>query len=578
MSGVDAYGAVVDTETVLPTSADLVTDVGYLATGQTVSRAYGNGMTRHLTWDLQHGRIEQVAAVLPDTGGTTGATVQADMYSYDTAGRMISRPDPDGTGSQSLQWDVLSTLTSAGGETYLYDGEGQRVARIMDGAVTVWVGTDEATATTSAGSSTADVSASRYYRFAGSAVAVRHVGDVDRDGVDDAGVAFTLGDVQGSAQVTIDAELSATGSVETASGSAGRSTSAYTPYGVTRGGDNLVVSRGWLGQVEDTSTATGVTATGLTYLNARYYDPVLGRFLSPDPLMNPGDPRTLDPYRYADNNPTTYTDASGLGPEFAPGCYARSCDYTERGEPSVFDAPGNPVTGEDIRWHYQVAAARAVGVDITYKPQVSSGDNVGMVALKGFVNFLGGAGNVAIDSVNSLWYAIPVLAGYSVFSGDAPPEIPDIPIWGDPDIYKYSSYVGSGTAVAVGVVDAAGTVIAGRAATAGANTAANSVRSAAPSAFTRTEALSGRASQRTVNEIAESMRTNGWQGAPIDVVELNGERIVVDGHHRLAAARRAGIDVQYQVVDPSTVIGPGKYTSIDDILQSTYSVGRDRLR
>ena len=307
--GVDASGAVVDTDTVLPTCADLVTDVGYLATGQTVSRTYGNGMTRHLTWDVQHGRVEQVAAVLPGTGGIAGATVQADMYSYDTAGRMISRPDPDGTGSQSVEWDVLSTLTSAGGETYLYDGEGQRVARMMDGAVTVWVGTDEATAT---GSLTADVSASRYYRIAGSAVAMRHVGDVDRDGVDDAGVAFTLGDVQGSAQVTVDAELSATGSVEAASGSAERSPSAYTPYGVTRGGHNLVVSRGWLGQVEDTTSATGVTATGLTYLNAGYYDPVLGRFLSPDPLMNPGDRRTLDPYMYAGNHPTTYTDASGL--------------------------------------------------------------------------------------------------------------------------------------------------------------------------------------------------------------------------------------------------------------------------
>ena len=74
------------------------------------------------------------------------------------------------------------------------------------------------------------------------------------------------------------------------------------------------------------------------------------------------------------------------------------------------------------------------------------------------------------------------------------------------------------------------------------------------------------------------MRTNGWQGAPIDVIELNGQRIVVDGHHRLAAARRAGIDVQYQIVDPSTVIGSGKHSSIDDILQSRYLVGRDRLR
>jgi len=108
--------------------------------------------------------------------------------------------------------------------------------------------------------------------------------------------------------------------------------------------------------------------------------------------------------------------------------------------------------------------------------------------------------------------------------------------------------------------------------------AANSVRSAGPSAFTRTEALSGRASSRNVNEIAASMRTNGWQGDPIKVVELQGQRIVVDGHHRLAAAQRAGIDVRYEVVDPSTVIGPGMWTSLDDILRDTYNVGPNRLR
>jgi RHS repeat-associated protein len=87
---------------------------------------------------------------------------------------------------------------------------------------------------------------------------------------------------------------------------------AYTPYGELRGGDNVAVDRGWLGQVEDRISADGASGTGLTYLNARYYDPALGRFLSPDPLMNPGDPRTLDPYVYSSNNPVLYTDASGL--------------------------------------------------------------------------------------------------------------------------------------------------------------------------------------------------------------------------------------------------------------------------
>ena len=74
------------------------------------------------------------------------------------------------------------------------------------------------------------------------------------------------------------------------------------------------------------------------------------------------------------------------------------------------------------------------------------------------------------------------------------------------------------------------------------------------------------------------MRVSGWQGDPIKVVELDGQRIVVDGHHRLAAAQRAGIEVRYQVVDVSTVIGPGMWSSVDDILRDTYSVGPNRIR
>ncbi|MGB0758157.1 MAG: ParB N-terminal domain-containing protein [Rubripirellula sp.] len=35
----------------------------------------------------------------------------------------------------------------------------------------------------------------------------------------------------------------------------------------------------------------------------------------------------------------------------------------------------------------------------------------------------------------------------------------------------------------------------------------------------------------------------GWQGKPIEVIEHNGYRYVVNGHHRLEAARRAGIEV-----------------------------------
>jgi hypothetical protein len=104
------------------------------------------------------------------------------------------------------------------------------------------------------------------------------------------------------------------------------------------------------------------------------------------------------------------------------------------------------------------------------------------------------------------------------------------------------------------------------------------IRMDRPGAFVRTHALQGRASSSLVREIADDMRSAGWNGPPVKVVEMNGKRFVVDGHHRLAAAKRAGIDVPYEVVDPRTVIGPGKWKSIDEILSDAMVVGSDRLR
>ncbi|MCL2780136.1 MAG: hypothetical protein FWD74_01355 [Actinomycetia bacterium] len=54
-------------------------------------------------------------------------------------------------------------------------------------------------------------------------------------------------------------------------------------------------------------------ATGTTHLGARDYDPKLARFLSVDPLLDPTDPQSLNGYTYADNNPITKTDPTGLG-------------------------------------------------------------------------------------------------------------------------------------------------------------------------------------------------------------------------------------------------------------------------
>ncbi|MGC1123365.1 MAG: RHS repeat-associated core domain-containing protein, partial [Candidatus Methanofastidiosia archaeon] len=56
--------------------------------------------------------------------------------------------------------------------------------------------------------------------------------------------------------------------------------------------------------------------TGLYYYGARYYDPVIGRFTSRDPLTGKKEsPQTLNRYAYCLNNPLKYTDPTGTDGE-----------------------------------------------------------------------------------------------------------------------------------------------------------------------------------------------------------------------------------------------------------------------
>ena len=59
-------------------------------------------------------------------------------------------------------------------------------------------------------------------------------------------------------------------------------------------------------------TGQRLDGTGLLYYHARTYDPVLGRFLSPDTMTpNPANPQDFNRYSYTSNNPLRYTDPTG---------------------------------------------------------------------------------------------------------------------------------------------------------------------------------------------------------------------------------------------------------------------------
>jgi RHS repeat-associated protein len=127
-----------------------------------------------------------------------------------------------------------------------------------------YLGGDEVTSTLG-GSPT--VTGLRRYAQGGAQVAVRTGAGA---------LVYLLADDQGSASLSV-------GSGPPASASVKRQ--RYLPYGGQRGAsDQLGLERGWLGQVEDNAAGE----SGLTYLNARYYNPAVGRFVSTDPLVAPG--------------------------------------------------------------------------------------------------------------------------------------------------------------------------------------------------------------------------------------------------------------------------------------------------
>jgi RHS repeat-associated protein len=77
------------------------------------------------------------------------------------------------------------------------------------------------------------------------------------------------------------------------------------PYGSTLIGRSYQNGPAFTGHMED-------GGTGLTYMKARYYDPVAMRFISPDPVyVDLSTGGNFNRYWYANNNPYSYTDPDG---------------------------------------------------------------------------------------------------------------------------------------------------------------------------------------------------------------------------------------------------------------------------
>jgi RHS repeat-associated protein len=160
--------------------------------------------------------------------------------------------------------------------TYTYDGDGNRVKTVVGSTTTTYIGNYLEWS----GSTT---TMKKYYYASGQRIAMRQGSTLY----------FLLTDHLGSTAVTA------------TSGGGWYGELRYYPWGGTRYDTGTTpTSYRYTGQRQ--------AEVGLYYYGARYYDPQVGRFVSPDSIIpNPGDPVSFDRFAYVRNNPLKYVDPSG---------------------------------------------------------------------------------------------------------------------------------------------------------------------------------------------------------------------------------------------------------------------------
>ncbi len=104
---------------------------------------------------------------------------------------------------------------------------------------------------------------------------------------------------------------------DTAGGVVSGSLARYDPFGNYRTwpGSNvnpLISDRGFTGHVHDNTGDYPTQNVGLIYMNARYYLPEVGRFVSADTIVPEAkEPQSYNRYAYVHNSPLNFTDPTG---------------------------------------------------------------------------------------------------------------------------------------------------------------------------------------------------------------------------------------------------------------------------
>jgi RHS repeat-associated protein len=187
--------------------------------------------------------------------------------------------------NQNITWDAENrpVSISQNGTTayFIYDGDGNRVKKTEGGQTVLYVNKYyEVNLTTNNNTS--------YYYLATTLIAQKK-GDV---------LTYVHADHLSGASLMSDVSGNSLGTIK------------YEPFGSTRSITGAIPT-------DKLFTGQRLDGTGLYYFKARYYDPNIGRFLSPDSIMaDLYDPQSLNRYSYVLNSPLRYNDPTGNWPSF----------------------------------------------------------------------------------------------------------------------------------------------------------------------------------------------------------------------------------------------------------------------
>lgn len=286
---------------------------GATAKDTTVTQTFGSGPNTPSTDPKTGGGTGGPHALMTSTEtGSTGTKVTS--YTYDANGNTASITSTPGT--KSLTWNdqgKLDKITGTGesaGTSYLYDTGGNQLIRRDPGKTTLNLGTDQITLDTATGK----VSNVRTYGAPG-------------------GLSITRTTTAGASTISYQSsDHHGTNGVQFNATDLAQVRRPTDPFGNERGTQpdpgSWAGDKGFVGGTKE-------KATGFTLLGAREYDPTTGRFISPDPIIDAGDPQQWNAYAYSNNNPINASDPSGLKLLFEAGEDAGGLDV-----PRIYSGTG----------------------------------------------------------------------------------------------------------------------------------------------------------------------------------------------------------------------------------------------